>query len=240
MHDDPRVTGDHVRRLPATPDGQRVILVGVVHDHPASTYRATQVVREARPDVLALELPPLAVPLFEAYARDERTPPAFGGEMSAAIQIAGTARAVGVDGPSLRFVRHLLAAVVDGRHSPGAAASLCRSLGSVTKHAAVCRLASILARQTGLRVEVDQPVEHEVDRSDDPAEQARDERSEIQAARTVMDVFQPAAASAARKPLREGHMAEQLSRLRREGEVVAIVGIGHLDALTTRLRAEEP
>src|SRR6056297_2195481 len=98
---DPRMNDEYVRRLPDA----GVTLVGVVHDHPASVHRAREVVRERDPDVVALEAPPLAMPLYETYARESRTPPTFGGEMSAAAQAAREedAEVVGIDGPTVAF-----------------------------------------------------------------------------------------------------------------------------------------
>ena len=58
--DDPRVTDRWCRRGPAT----NVTLLGVVHDHPASVARARIVAEAMGPDVLALELPAAAVPLY--------------------------------------------------------------------------------------------------------------------------------------------------------------------------------
>jgi hypothetical protein len=39
----------------------------------------------------------MSVPLFEQYAETDRTPPVFGGEMSAAIQAAAPDTTVGID-----------------------------------------------------------------------------------------------------------------------------------------------
>jgi hypothetical protein len=84
----------------------RVVLVGVVHDHPASVYRAGHVVDRVAPDAVAVELPGLALDVFE------RLPPAGGppveatdadgesgatarpNEMSAALADEGTVVAV--------------------------------------------------------------------------------------------------------------------------------------------------
>jgi pheromone shutdown protein TraB len=233
--DDPRVTGDNVRQLPAATAGAAVTLVGVVHDHPASKYRTRRLVEETDPDVLALELPTLAVGLFREYARDERTPPAFGGEMSTAIQAADTEHVVGIDGPSIEFVRYLLGALVHEDHSRETVGTIVDSLASVTKHATACKLAERVASTTGLRVEVDTPVPHELNLEAPPAEQARDEAAQIRQAKTVMKAFQSSSASDIRKETREQYMADQLATLREEGSVVAVVGIAHLDAVAAKL-----
>jgi len=90
----------------------------VLHDHPASTYRVRTLIGRVDPAVLALELPPLALPLYDQYATDERTPPTLGGEMSAAIQAADADRVAGIDGPTPGFLRR----VASGLHRADASA----------------------------------------------------------------------------------------------------------------------
>ncbi|MCL7417304.1 MAG: hypothetical protein M8354_05630, partial [Halalkalicoccus sp.] len=89
---------EYIRTLP------ELTLVGVVHDHPASVARVEAVLRDSCPETLALELPPLAIPLYRSYATDAGFPSNAGGEMSAAIR-ASTASVVGIDGPSSGFSR---------------------------------------------------------------------------------------------------------------------------------------
>ncbi len=91
---DPRLTPETVRCVPGRGD-RGVVVVGVVHDHPASLFRVAHLVETVEAAVLALELPPLAVPLFRLYARDDRTPPRLGGEMSVAVRAAGSPRETG-------------------------------------------------------------------------------------------------------------------------------------------------
>jgi pheromone shutdown protein TraB len=64
---DPRVGSEYVRIVES---GRRspVVLLGVVHDHPASVHRVRTVVESLDPAVLGLELPPLVTPLFEQFA----------------------------------------------------------------------------------------------------------------------------------------------------------------------------
>jgi hypothetical protein len=232
--DDPRLTGDHVRRLPGTADAGRVTLVGVVHDHPASEYRARRVVTATDPHVLALELPPLAVPLFIEYAGDGPNP-ALGGEMSTAIAAAATDRVVGIDGPSLGFTRHLLDRLARDRCSRETVRSVARSLWTVTKDAARCRVAAAVSRATGMAVQADERVTHDCTRTDDPATQADDERAQVRRARTVANAFGGGGAGAVRKAAREEYMTTRLDRLRETGAVTAVVGIGHLGPLTEAL-----
>ena len=231
---DPRMTDDFVHRSSAG-DGGDVTLVGVVHDHAASTYRVQSVVEATDPDVVALELPRRAVSLFEQYADDDRTPPVFGGEMSAAIQAASTDRVVGVDGPTRSFLGLLARNLYRERASPSTLRRVARGVLSVTRHALLCQVAGGVAARTSLRVEVDSPVSHDARRSDDPRVQADDERSQVRRARAVMDAFEPSRAARFRDATREEYMADRLSTLRREGDVVAVVGIDHLEPLAERL-----
>ncbi|WP_313695071.1 hypothetical protein [Halorarum halobium] len=238
---DPRVDGEHVSRRPSSTTDGDVVLVGVVHDHPASTFRVRTVIESVDPDVLALELPPLAVGLFEQYARDARTPPAFGGEMSAAIQAArpGTAggvdRVVGIDGPSVRFAGRMARRLWSERPALSTARTVIRGLSTATRRAAVCRLGAGVAASTGLRLEVDSPVVHESDWQDAPEVQADDERTQIRRSQAMLNAFGSCRASRAcdlRNETREEHMAARLADLRDEGDVVAVVGIDHLDPLS--------
>lgn len=237
---DPRLADEYVRELPGSGSLETVVLVGVVHDHPASKYRARTVIESVEPDVLALELPPVALPLYEAYADDPRTPPAFGGEMSAAVQAADGGAIVGIDGPSADFLIRLLGTLSRDRAAPGTVGRVLRSLWTVTKRAAVCRLAAGVARRTGVRLEVDAPSVYDCRWSDDPRAQAKDERDQVRRARAVSNLFGTPDAVRVRETVREAHMAARLSSLRREGAVVAVVGIDHLDPLADRLRDGAP
>jgi len=233
-HDDPRLTDEHVRSI-ETPSGT-VTLVGVVHDHPASVFRVRTVIAERDPDVLALELPPLSLPLFEQYAEDARSPPVFGGEVSAAIQAADTDHLEGIDGPTPRFLRLLLATLYRDGDSLKTALGVFRRMVSVTKNAVKCRLAGSLSAMTAIRLEVDSPATYSTDRTDSPERQAENEGDQIARARAVMDAFEPSRASCFSDEVRESHMADRLGRLRHDGDVVAVVGRHHLDRVADLLR----
>jgi hypothetical protein len=234
-HDDPRITGEHVRSID-TPSGA-VTLVGVVHDHPASVFRTRTLVSTLDPDVLALELPPLSLPLFERYAADARTPPTFGGEASAAIQAADADRVVGIDGPTPRFLRRLLAALYREDDSLGTASDASRRLAPVTQNALNCRLAAGIASVTSIRLEADPPTTYPTDRTDTPERQAENESDQIARARAVMDAFEPARGASFGDGVREAHMADRLADLRGDGDVVAVVGRHHLDPIAEELDA---
>lgn len=240
VDEDPRITGEYVRAVAGA--DQTLVLVGVVHDHPASAYRVRTVIQSLDPAAIALELPPMAVPLFEQYAEDERTPPPFGGEMSAAIQAAPAAETVGIDRPTWTFGRRLLGNLVRDRPSAGTVRTLASNMFSTAKHAVLCRVAATVAAVTSIRLEVDAPIAHDTDWSDSPAAQARDEKRRIRQTRSFMNAVgtgDQSRASTFENVTREQHMAERLSGVGDEGTVVAVVGIDHLARIAERLEDRE-
>ena len=235
---DPRVTGEYVRQV--SDDHGTVTLAGVVHDHPASVYRVRHVIDDVKPKVLALELPPISLPLFEQYAATDQTPPTFGGEMSAAIQAAGPDTAVGIDRPTGGFFRQLGGNMLRERPSVETARNVVSSAVETTKHARLCRTAAAVGSRTSIRLEVDSPISHDIAQTDAPDEQARDEREQVNRSRSFMNVFRTASRSRASRledDAREAVMASRLAELRRDGDgdIVAVVGIDHLDSLAERL-----
>lgn len=258
---DPRCSGEYVRRIEGSArltDGNEgadhnaaaeatgaVTLVGVVHDHPASAHRARTVVAERDPDVLALELPPLAVPLFERYARsatdhggeapDTGTatqPP--GGEMTAAIR-ASDADTVGIDGPTLGFAARLARTLVGDRAGLATVRTAVSRFARATGHAVACRAGAVLATITGHEPALAASRSHQVTAADRPAEQARDEQRQVRLARSVTAAFGADRAVATRDSTREAHMADRIATLAGGGDVVAVVGIDHLDPVARRL-----
>ncbi len=234
---DPRHTGEFIRRLHV--NGSDLVLVGVVHDHPASKYRVKTVVEAVDPEILALELPPIAVSLYEQYASDERTPPAFGGEMSTAIKAASADQIVGIDGPSPAFIHSLLRNTARETDPRETVPTVLKSLLSVSKQAAICRLAAVIAARTGIRLEIDPPATHESVWADDPATQARDEQRRVRRAETITAMFEQPDTACVRKETRDTHMASRLDSLRPPGDIVAIVGIAHLDPIVDTLRQSQ-
>ena len=232
---DPRTNGDYVRRVPGEAGDGDVIVTGVVHDHPASMYRVRSVVEGTDPDVLALELPPLAVPLFERYA-DERGVPTSGDEMSVAIRAATTDSIEGIDGPSPAFLRRLAWNLLRNDPPLSTVRNVLRGLLSVSKHAVACRIAASFDEPAATRLAGNSPVEHEVGRDDDPERQAADERTQIRRAKSVLSTFGKSTPVQLRDQTREAHMAARLESLRRKGTVVAVVGVDHLEPLVERLQ----
>lgn len=233
---DPRIRGEYIQTIPGTDRRGRVVLVGVVHDHPASVHRVREVVTAEAPDVVALELPPLAVPLFEEYAGEGSTPPAFGGEMSAAIQAADSADAVGIDGPSRGFVVTLARQLYRDRASVSTTLETANRLLSVSKAAALRGLAAVVVARTSLRLAVGTATTYEVGQADSAERQATDEQARVSKAEAVLNTFEPPPPARLSTTARERHMAARVADLRKRGDVVAVIGIAHLEGVTDRLR----
>ncbi|MDL5361221.1 hypothetical protein [Halalkalicoccus sp. NIPERK01] len=213
---------EYVRTLPD------LTLVGVVHDHPASVARVEAVVRDSSHETLALELPPLAIPLYRSYAADDSSD--AGGEMSAAIR-ASAAPVVGIDGPGSGFARAFYRYIE--RENPDAETleRLYESVRTASARALRCRLAATgIGQRAG--VEGERPFTYDCDPDDDIEDLASDERSHVSTARAATAFSPPHVAH--RDAIREDCMAEALGEL--PGPVVAVVGIDHLEGLVARLR----
>ncbi|RQG90500.1 hypothetical protein [Natrarchaeobius chitinivorans] len=234
--DDPRITEQFCRRIDG-PAGD-LSLLGVVHDHPASVARVERVVDAVDPDVLALELPPAALPLYRSYAdeADGNGSPRFGGEMSAAIRAAATADVVGIDAPNWSFVRRLVTRLVADRASAATARRVASSLGGATREALACRVAATLTHATSMTVTRDDPIEYDCTPADPPERQAAHERSHVATVQALLgSVETDGTALSYRDETRERCMAERLEEIRERGDVVAVVGVDHLEALEDAL-----
>lgn len=239
--DDPRITPQFCRRLPG--DAGDFVLLGVVHDHPASIARVERVLERVDPETLALELPSVAMPLYRVYARDgdtaDATPPRFGGEMSAAIRAAPDADHVGIDAPNWSFLRRLVTRLVADRVSPATARRVLSSVGGATREALACRVAATLTHATSMTVVPGERVEYDCEPEDAPAQQASHERSHVAGVQALLgSVETDGSALTYRDDTREHCMVERLEAIRSEpGDVVAVVGVDHLERLAADLSA---
>lgn len=233
--EDPRLDEEYLRCLPGTDRHGPVLLVGVVHDHPASIARVVRLVEAFPPDTLALELPPLAMPLFRRYADDGQQPPRLGGEMSAAIQSTDAAT-IGVDAPTGTYLRSLLETVLRERPSRGVLGRLLTDLGSMAAHALSTRLASAVAGATPIRLRVYEPIEHDSSFLDSPAEQADHERSFLAQRAALFGAIHPPESTQLIDDAREDAISDRLHRARDDGAVVAVLGMEHLDPVEATLR----
>lgn len=231
---DPRLSGEFERTVERDGVGT-VHLVGVVHDHPASAFRARSAVEVRSPAVLALEIAPLALPLFEAYADGARDPTGGTDEFTTAIRAAADARVVGIDAPSRRFVGTLARKCLAETLPLSTVRSVLRGLAAVSREATTCRLAAAVTANTLATVAVGEPVAHDCTPADDPETQAADEARQVERVRNVLSVLDRPPAVRVRDEVREECMSRALDDLRREGDVVAVVGLHHLDPVADAL-----
>lgn len=232
---DPRVDPDQLRVFDG-PGGDPVLVVGCVHDHPASIYRVRALVGSLLPDVVAVELPRLALPLFEQVGLDSdgEVP---GGEMSAALAAGADvgAQRVGIDTLDVRFARSL---VRELRHESPSLETLKRVLGAVsnvTTHALSCRLSAALGRYGTATPAMKHAYDHEVDHGAPPATQADDEQRQLTRSLSVLRALGQPVANDVVDAAREETMVSNLESLRTEGSVVAVVGFDHLSGITDLL-----
>lgn len=228
---DPRVTDDALRCIPGPAGAGTVLLVGVVHDHPASIGRVTGILEALSPDLLALELPPLAVPLFRLYARAAETPPRLGGEMSAAVQAAGDVETVGIDGPNRPYLRRLARLLVDGDPTAKLVRAVVEDVIQSTAHAVACRIGAVLGAVTPLRLRLYSHIEYDTTVIDSPAEQATQEKAYLSQQRAFLRAVTTPESIRTIDRAREESMIALLRKRRSDGDVIAVVGMEHLDAL---------
>ena len=233
--DDPRVSRQFCRRF--EDDDRAVVVLGVVHDHPASVARVETVLERVDPDVLALELPPAAVPLYRSYAVDVDRPdgPRFGGEMSTAIACAPAATVEGIDASPGAFSRRLLGGVVTGSIRPTTAGTVLSGVATATKSALACRLAATVTDATSMTVVSDEPYPYGCSREDPPIRQADHERRHVATVRTLLSGTQDGP-TRVRDEIRESVMCDRLAGCLDRGVVGVVVGVDHLEAIADRIR----
>lgn len=225
-HDDPRLKEGFWRVLDGGDGTQPVVLVGVVHDHPASSYRVGAVARAADPDVLALELPQLSVPAFEQTAAEREA--GAGGEMTAAIAATDQSRVVGIDSLGWRFALRFCQTA----RRNGATIS--------TLRAAASEVATIARDALGHRFRQDpagaaETGAHNVSDSDDPTVQASDEQTQVARSRSLLGAIERPEADLLVDETREQTMAAEIARRRQSESVLAVVGMDHLDSIAAQL-----
>ncbi|MWG33238.1 hypothetical protein [Halomarina oriensis] len=218
----------HCRHV-VRPDGSDLLVVGVVHDHPASVARVRRICRRVDPDTLALELPRASLPLYRRFAATD--PPETGGEMSAAIAAAPAARLVSADPLDSR----LLFGLVRETHRTDRSWETVRAVAdrtlAVTRNALGDRLAA-------LSPEPPDPPEATTYGCEDATPEAQADHEADHVSRCSLLAGATVAPPAVRitDAVRERRMARRLAAVD-GGTVVAVVGWSHLDPVVGRLDA---
>lgn len=225
---------EHLRVARVGDASNRVVFVGVVHDHPASVYRVASIVHDEEPAVVALELPPLAIPLFERFAVESTTPGDPGGEMSAAIRAAETAEIRGIDMPTASYVRALVGTVREAAPALNDVRDVAVETYAVARHAVQCRLAAADGSLVPTERPVD-PLDHDCSFAAPPDVQAEHEAASLTRSRSLLGALEPPVAAQVTDTAREKAMARRLAALGRRGTVVAVVGFDHLDEIADRV-----
>jgi hypothetical protein len=229
---DPRLGPEFVRTVNDGPSP--VLLVGVVHDHPASMARVRTLVDRVEPDLIAIELPDILVPVVEDASSE------LGGEMAAAVSVDATTPAVGIDVPGRGTGRSLLAELRTRDVSPGTLRETVRSLGTITARAVAGRLARLDLPVLPSLNSLEYGHQYGLDGDASPRQQAAHELSHLQRSRSLLETFEPPPATEFLDAIRERHMANRIANLRKKGSVVAVVGHGHLNAIGTALETDGP
>ena len=232
---DPRLTDEYVRLIEGDDENGRVgdvLLLGSVHDHPASSYRIGERVWKFDPDALALEVTPLSLPWFVTSADREVNPTC---EMTAAVAAAPDSRPVAIDGLDAEFFATLVRNLRAEGPRYSTVRAVARGIGAVAKHATKCRLAALADRYTPYRPSAGEPVSHDCDRTDPPEVQAADERRQASTSLALLRAVERPAPVAVRDETRETCMVRRIERLREDGDVAAVVGVGHLEAVAEEL-----
>lgn len=232
--EDPRVTAESIELVPRFDFLGEVLLVGVVHDHPASMARVGHILTIVTPDVLALELPSLSLPLFREYAGGD-VPPSLGGEMSMALWATGSVRTEGIDAPSWGYIRHLGQRVLEGDLSGSTLRAVIADLGSASHQALMCGFGGIAGRLTGVVTQPYPSLEYDCSMMDTPEMQADHESSHIETQQAFLNAVEIPRDRVVIDEAREASMAARLHDLREDGTVVAIIGVHHLEQVGSRL-----
>lgn len=231
---DPRVTAAFLECVPGRSPDETVALVGVVHGHPSSVARVDRVIDLVQPATVAVELPPLATPLFTGPERTTEGT-SFGAEMRAAHERAQTvgARTVAIDGFDRSFWRRLGGAVRRERLSPTTMGRLLAEMADVSTHALACHLSARLP--VDLVAEAEAGYAYDCTASDSATRQAGHERRHASRSRSLLRAIERPAADRVLDETREQAMAGRLATLRETGPVVAVVGLEHVSGIAVAL-----
>lgn len=227
MESDPRVHSKTIRRIEG--DSSPVILVGVVHDHPASVSRVTSVVDAVDPETIAVEVPSPMVPV---YANDRHR---AGGEVAAAITADPSIPVEGIDIPHTGAIRSFIEEFQTRPVDPRTALRTLRSAARMTAHVGAASLSRLGLPGAPSVGQLERGHEYEISHDASPARQADHERAHIRRSTALLDSLEPPPETAFLDAVRERYMADRLASLRQAGPVVCVVGFSHLAGIEERL-----
>lgn len=165
------------------------------------------------------------------YARDVYTPPRLGGEMSMALQAAGDIESVGINGPNRTYLRMLAKKFIRRDISGTVLPSVLKDIIKSSAHALTCRVGALVGTVTPLRLRVYSHIEYDCTLLDSPDTQVAHEREYLSQQRTFLQAIQLPQSIQLIDRTREESMAAQIQELRVDGDVTAIIGMEHLDAV---------
>lgn len=223
LESDPRVTADLCRQL--TRGSGQVVLVGVVHDHPASCVRVRRVAQALEPETVCLELPPTTVHRYRETLESTDAARTTGGEMGVAMQATPEATHVGIDGLDTRFLRTLASTVTAQRPAVRTLARTARGVGTMAKQLLGSQL-RVWGNEPDTGIDVEQ---FESLRGGSPELQAADERRQLERSASFLRAVETPAAISLREETRETCMAHRLVTCLEDGPVLAVLGMDHLD-----------
>jgi len=151
------------------------------------------------------------------------------GEMRAAIAAAPDARVVGIDTLGPRFLGRLAANAVAGPVSASTVRRTAGNVGGVLRDALAHRVGR------GNTSELTGATDGDATPADPPAVQATDERRQVSRCQSLLGTIERPRADRLLDETREGNMATRVDGLGRNGSVLAVVGMDHLDAIASRL-----
>lgn len=227
---DPRVRPRCLRVVPPSDEGKAVVLVGVVHDHPASVARAAAVVGAVAPGAVALEIPAIAVPFYRFQASRPVTTDT-GRELVAAMRAAPDAEVIGIDAPGPGIANRLWGYLQDEPLSLAATVGLLHRMSVMTRRALERRLDTNVATSSG-RCEAGH------DRAMTPSDQAADELRVIDRSMSFLHAVELPPGVSAFDDFRECYMAARLQAIRRRHRAVAVLGYDHLEEVDARIQED--
>lgn len=151
--------------------------------------------------------------------------------MSTAMQAAGEVHAVGIDAPNRVYLRLLVAQLATRPLTGGVIPSVLTDLLRSSAQAVACRVGALVGSITPLRLRVYSPIAYDATLLDSPSEQVTHEAELLSQQRAFVDAIQIPQSNQVIDRAREESLVARLRDLRMDGDVIAVVGLEHIDAI---------